>query len=325
MFLAVEKRSHKIVQELLNAGVDINTKDVEGRTVLIYLAYQENRVPRKSAAAAETDFLHYQKIIRLLFACSIDIEAKFEGRTALHWAVSRGNTELVRVLLAYGEGKSADIHALALRKKTALHLAAEKNFVEVIEILLKHGADHKATSDGAWTPLHNAADHGHSRVVQLLLDSSADATAATDAGRLPLHWAAENGHVDCVRLLIPKCGFKRHAKDSEGLSPRMLAAKNRHIAILQLFNYEKDLSSIAKEVCQDYCAHIVNINPQKRELQRYMNVKRPTMYDLLYATEGDQREPVIKLWNKQDASSRSSGFQWVHLPANNVSADARDH
>ena len=63
-----------------------------------------------------------------------------EGRTPLHLAALKGDSETVKVLISAG----ADIHALNEEGATPLHLAAESGHSEVVRILIEAGADGSA-------------------------------------------------------------------------------------------------------------------------------------------------------------------------------------
>lgn len=60
-----------------------------------------------------------------------------EGRTPLHWAVDRGHTNIVELLLS----KSADVNAKDNEGQTPLHYAAMCDREDVAEILVKQNAD----------------------------------------------------------------------------------------------------------------------------------------------------------------------------------------
>ena len=326
LFLAVIEGYANVTKELLISGIDPNVRDKEGRTALIHLCAHRKEVRHKHKTIS-VDHYQYEEVVGLLLNHGLDIEAKgySASRTALHWAITKGDEEMVTLLLDAPLPRNADVHALAKGRKTALHIAAGKPATRIVELLLHHNADLvTATSQAAWTPLHNAAERGQLRNIQTLVEWGADPQAVTDKGRTALHWAADNGHVDCVRYLISRSGFKRHAKDSTGKSPWMLAAKKHHYKIAQLlspFNDAEHLSALAKFVCEDYLALVTDVHPQKKGLGKYVTTEKRSMYDLLYAVHDQTEKPTFTVGAKQD-SLRKGGFRWIHLPANNVSTSA---
>lgn len=77
------------------------------------------------------------------------------GRTALHWAATKGRTELVRLLLTH----SADINATDNQEWTALHCAAQTDNEEIVDMLMKAGSRIEATTESRDTALDIALKH----------------------------------------------------------------------------------------------------------------------------------------------------------------------
>ena len=75
-----------------------------------------------------------------------------KGRTALHFASSRGSDEIVHSLLEHG----ANPNLQDFNGSTPLHLAALTHHIRVITLLLRFGADASATDAFGKTPLHLA-------------------------------------------------------------------------------------------------------------------------------------------------------------------------
>jgi ankyrin repeat protein len=102
------------VQQHLDAGVDVNTKNKQGRTPL--------------SAATTTE------IAELLIANGADVKAKTtKGRTPLHNADTKGIAEL---LIAKGANVNALILSGSDQGKTPLDTADNK---EIADLLRKHG------------------------------------------------------------------------------------------------------------------------------------------------------------------------------------------
>jgi len=86
--------------------------------------------------------------------------------------------------------------------KTSLHLASSRGEAEIVSLLLENGAEVNVKNKFGWTPLQLAASGGHLEVVRLLLNSGADVTIKNKFGRTALDYAVRNSHVDIVRLLV---------------------------------------------------------------------------------------------------------------------------
>jgi Ankyrin repeats (3 copies)/Ankyrin repeat len=115
---AVEFGKLDIVKALINAGADLNTRNIYGRTAL-HLA----------ACGIKLD------IVKALINAGADLNAKEEdGWTALHLAACYGNLDIVKALINAG----ADLNTQTSYGRTALHLAVGKD--DIIKVLKDAGA-----------------------------------------------------------------------------------------------------------------------------------------------------------------------------------------
>merc|ERR1719228_912206 len=103
-------------------------------------------------------------------------------------AASTNNTELLERILS-GEQGQANVRSVDEHKRSALHFASSKGYSEVVEILLRHGADPNQKDQLGNTALHLAACTNHVPVVTLLLRAGTDITTLDNNGRTPLHLA----------------------------------------------------------------------------------------------------------------------------------------
>lgn len=126
------------------------------------------------------------------------------GRTALHLAARRGNSEMMKLLLQNG----ADVNSRDNCSSTPLHDFAASHPVgdptALLNLLISHGADINATDLGGETPLHRAMSHGSLGVVDCLLDHGADPYAGDRFGRTPISLAALEGHVSTLEHLASR-------------------------------------------------------------------------------------------------------------------------
>ena len=109
------------VTRMLAAGTDVNARDKQGRTALMYA------VDKGSVLLVEA-----------LLAAGTDVDARDkQGRTALMYAVDKRSVLLVEALLA----AQADPNVRALDEATALFMAAVHGYGEIITLLMQAGAD----------------------------------------------------------------------------------------------------------------------------------------------------------------------------------------
>lgn len=112
----------QIARDLLARGADVNLRDAEGKTALMW-AVADLRAGNEVAEAL------------------LDSGAKTEiqddsGRTALTWAAIAGRADLARTLL----GRHAGLDPKTEKGRTPLMLAAINGHADVVRLLVQHGA-----------------------------------------------------------------------------------------------------------------------------------------------------------------------------------------
>ncbi len=139
-----------------------------------------------------------------------------DGFTALHWAATLGDIEIVRQLIAAG----ADIEKRGPREETPLILARAApgkdsrgrsdhpargviagSFPKV-EMLLGHGLDPNAPDVNGDTPLHYAAYYGHDEISRPLDAEGADRTLTNRGAYTPADLARRAGHETLAAELL---------------------------------------------------------------------------------------------------------------------------
>ncbi len=136
-------------------------------------------------------------------------------------AAMAGNRDAVRTLLQAG----ADVNTALGDGMTALHYAATRNDAELAKMLIVAGANLKATTRlGGYTPLLLASRAGNTAVLDTLVAAGADPNSATVNGTTALMFAAASGKADAVKLLLDK-GAKLDVKENaRGETALMFAA-----------------------------------------------------------------------------------------------------
>ena len=114
------------------------------------------------AVVAKGDFENARKLVEQ----GADVEAKDPGTGAsvLHYAVMRGNPEILQFLL----GRGVDVNSRTRNGTTPLHTAVLYNRYEVAEMLLNKGADVGAKSTSGATPLAIATAAKNRTIAELL-------------------------------------------------------------------------------------------------------------------------------------------------------------
>lgn len=152
-FKAIELDLAPTVQSLLDRGIDPNTIEARrGDPALIFAI--RNGSPKALTV--------------LLKARQLNLEARApNGDTALMVAAYKGNREAVVSLLNGGAEPNRP-------GWTALHYAASAGNVEIVRILLEKSAYIDAEAPNKTTPLMMAARSGQTDTVKLLTDEGAD-------------------------------------------------------------------------------------------------------------------------------------------------------
>lgn len=164
--------------QLINRGMDVNSVDVLGNTLLMQTVQRSNM-----------DFFDYL----LKRRARINTRNR-NGETALSLAAYKGKLPFVKRLVEAG----ADVN---LYGWPPLIYASFNGHAAVVDYLLKKGAEVNATTDNGSTALLFAARFGHLEVVELLLQNNADPNLANERGATAIDWALKTENTDIADLL----------------------------------------------------------------------------------------------------------------------------
>lgn len=230
LFVAVQNNDLARVEQLLNNGVDVNSRNSYDSTPLMMAAFSDDRlsvarllidrgadvnaISREGGTALThaCDFGAYN-IVELLISSGADVNLHLQsspyGWTPLTAAIGLGGYErIVRLLLIRG----ADVN-LALRWSgdTPLMLAARDGFADIAATLLDGGADMNRQNNDGQTALMIAIENRHRRAqgwpdeffetVRILVERGADVNLADNNGKTAVMLAEERGYSDIVDLL----------------------------------------------------------------------------------------------------------------------------
>jgi len=162
-----------------------------------------------------------------LAACTVHLTA---ATSEVADAAARGDVAAVRALVA----KKADVNAPQGDGATALHWAVFRGQKDLLDVLLKAGANPKAANRAGSTPLWLASINGDAPMIQSLLDAGADPNERLPLGRTPLMAAARTGTVEAMAVLIDRGADVNARETLRGTTPLMWAADEGHEAAAQL-------------------------------------------------------------------------------------------
>jgi len=179
---AVNNNETEVVVEFLQRGMDVNTVDVEGNTLLM-LAVRKGNDP----------------LVEFLINNRAGLLKKNKyGDSALMLAAVNGDINIVRKLV--GAGVKADEHRSG-PGWTALIYAAFGGHAEIVRFLLENDADVDAQAGNGMTALMAACRNGHLEVVRLLLEYEADVDLLNQNNASALDLALANKHEKIAELL----------------------------------------------------------------------------------------------------------------------------
>jgi uncharacterized protein len=177
MYLACTNRSAAMVEKLLSAESDPNSKLLNGETVLMNCARTGNAASVKALIAA---------------GANVNAKEPEHDQTALMWAAAEKHPDVVRLLLDAG----ADIRA---RSRTYAQTVTS----EVTQRLGREELNYTVMRGGS-TPLLFAARSGDVESVRLLLAAGADVNDALPNGMSALTLAAHSGQGPAAELMLAK-------------------------------------------------------------------------------------------------------------------------
>src|SRR6266542_2860082 len=173
----------RLLKLLLARGANIQAKDNDGKTVLLYAVQQY-----MSEAGG---FLSHPEIVRMLLDEGADINARDKGgNTALMETVQvwHGSAEIPKLLV----DKGADVNLANEEGQTALLLAAKEGRNDLVQLLLDKGAKLDAKDKGGNTALVYAVEAGQLATVGLLANKGFDLQASPYKTENALRVASHN-------------------------------------------------------------------------------------------------------------------------------------
>ncbi|XP_037914287.1 KN motif and ankyrin repeat domain-containing protein 2 isoform X3 [Hermetia illucens] len=168
------------------------------------------------------------------------------GNTAMHYAVSHGNFDVVSILL---DSKVCDVNQMNNAGYTSVmlvSLAKLKNSAHrtVVQRLFQMADVNIRAKKHCQTALMLAVSHGNLDMVEMLLAAGADINIQDEDGSTALMCAAEHGRIDIVKHLLSQPDCDSLIQDVDGSTAFKIAwqAQHRDIGLL-LYVHEQMLRS----------------------------------------------------------------------------------
>uniref|UniRef100_A0A0N5AET5 Eukaryotic translation initiation factor 3 subunit K n=1 Tax=Syphacia muris TaxID=451379 RepID=A0A0N5AET5_9BILA len=171
LHLAVALESLDAVRTLLSSGVNPCVQNHENKTPFQMALSKEIREAFIQEFLQATAHSNSERVCQML-NCGVSVNATDGSdtqNTALHWAASFGNEEIIGLLLDNG----ADINAVNSKGETSLHDAVRRNHDGIVRLLLLHGADPSVKDKSGIDCLELATKAGSAVLRKLNMSSSA--------------------------------------------------------------------------------------------------------------------------------------------------------
>ena len=211
------------------------------------------------------------------------------GTTPLHFAVTGGKTDLVRLLLSH----AADPNIAAVRPDITCHpLHAtcrnlkEPIHYEVVKLLLEYNADVNVRAEFDESALHYAVSRystgndKRSELVHLLVDAGADVNAASEKRGTPLYIACSNGFESSVQNVKLVDMLLKHGADPNLASP----SSRLHSTHDPLCVAVKNVSGYRPNQSTEEMGHKLSTVRLLLQNGAYVNMLMPFGRSLLYLT-----------------------------------------
>ena len=171
MEAALIRNDSASVVELIKRGMDVNTVDRAGNTLL-----------------TQSVRLNMPELFDYLLQNRARLNIRNQnGETALSIAAYTGQFPYVKRLVEAG----AEVNFFGW---SPLAYAAYTGHANIVDYLIQHGAEVNAKTENGSNALFFAARFGHEEAVDVLLKNGADATVANENEETAVDWAAKSGN-----------------------------------------------------------------------------------------------------------------------------------
>ena len=253
---AAKENNTELIELLLAAGANVNSKDNNGNTpltqaakngskesmkLLLTAGANANLVDNKGysplAQAAENGHI---ECVKLLLAAGVNVNSRNnDGNTPLALALKKKQNKCARILL---NEVGIEINTLNKDGKSPYDIAQDE---EIKLLLLQNGADRQqialkklknmgVTSNNYNSKLLEAVQNDSEEQLNELITLGIVANIVNKKGETPLIWAAKNGHGKCVKYMLNSPEIDVNKTSNQGETALFRAIENGHTECINL-------------------------------------------------------------------------------------------
>ncbi|XP_067125162.1 serine/threonine-protein phosphatase 6 regulatory ankyrin repeat subunit B-like [Centruroides vittatus] len=236
-----------VAEKLIDIGINVNARNLEGMTALCMAASNVKEDMIKLLLSRKADphipggpkdqlpihilcsrptgaaLAPLQMLLRVYGKEARMLKDK-EGDNPLLLAVECGNHGVCRELLL-DKTKEQLEYVRPTTGDSVIHLATLRKDLEMLKFLVEAGATINAQNHKGETPLHYVARDGDMQMIKYFYQHGADPNLCDINDRVPLHLAAENGHNSIIELLIEKFKASIFLRTKDGDTLMHIASK----------------------------------------------------------------------------------------------------
>ena len=232
----------------------------------------------------------------------------YTGRTALHEAVRKNNSEIVKIILKKDPALIHETcnHWQIVEQQNKTHKSLKLSFAESIEY-------HGDICHCGYTPLHLAARYGHWDIGMYLIKSGGARVNVSDCfGATPLHVAACHNHRLFVHMLMrSESTANINSIASNGSTPLHSAAACGAVEIIDLLLYfGANLGAVDKNDLSTLHYAILHIHPDQLDGKFILN--RTDLGGALHLVTIDRRGHLAEFYEKENNIIRNTDqYRWL--------------
>ena len=230
----------------------------------------------------------------------------YTGRTPLHEAVRKNDTEMVKLLL---QKQRALVHETCNQWQSAdEHNETQQSLILSFEESLEYHSD---VCHCGYTPLHLAARYGHWDIGISLINGRARVDAPDCFGATPLHVAACHNQQDFLSLLMhSKEGANVNSRSYNDSTPLHSAAACSAVEVIDfLLVRGANLSAVDKDGLS--VLHYAIRRIQWSQLDRKILLNRTDLGGILHLMTVDRRGHLAAFYDKNKMIRNTDQYRWL--------------